>query len=204
MAGGGGGGSDEPEPTEEERALAKRGAQRWNRYVEDIVPATGTFAENIRSDASAKATADRQVVNPVRSQSQGNLRNAMMGNPRSTGGAAMALQQADNQASSTISQGANTARSDLMNRENRGLLALASSGRELQNQGTTGLARAGRDALQASAQQSENDMRFRQGITSALATGAGAYIGTQDFGLGSASGVIGDGGGRAVINGGMG
>ena len=176
----GGSSSNEPAPTQEERALAESGAKNWNRYVRDIVPVSGRFADLTRAGDGDRAMVNRGVINSVRDENYSRgLTNALRRNPLSVGAAAMSVQRSNDAANSAIAAGVTQGASQLLDREARGLLSLASSGRQLQNTGTQTLGAAGRNAQEVAIAQGRNDRAFAQGLVSGASTIGGYYAGQR-------------------------
>ena len=172
------GGGDGQDVTSEEKALAAKGAKDWNRYVRDIVPVSDVYADQIEADDSAAASVDRGVVNNVRNGGFADgLESAATNNLSSPGAMAMQMQDRNNSADAAVAKGSVRGATQLMDREQRGLLSLAASGRGVRNNGTKTLASAGQDAQRLAAAEAQNDRAISQGLMSGAATGAGVYVG---------------------------
>ena len=174
----GGGGGDAPGPTSEERELARSGVKNWNRYVRDIVPVSDVYAAQTKASGDDFALINRGVANSARDAGYSqDLNAAVQGNPLSTGAAAMRIQDRSNAADRAVAVGSAQGATQLMDRETRGLLSLASSGRQIKNTGTQTLASAGRDAQRLAIAEGDNDRAFTQGLISGGSNIAGMYVG---------------------------
>lgn len=168
-------GPEKPEPTEQERALAERGAQRFNRFVRSFKPVvkdsararrtTQSDLSTVRSGASAEAA---QQATPISELASGGANTGAV--------AAQVASESDAQAGATGAGVAN-ARPQLLQRETEGLLSAVQQGRQLSGRSSQGLADIGQSATQQAIQMEElerqNDTAMRRGLISAGATIAG-------------------------------
>lgn len=171
-----GGGGGEPDPTAEERALARKGAKDWNRYVRDILPTTDVVEENVRADAADRAAIHRGLSDAAQGGSAASMDQLARQVPLSSGTAAMNLQRQSNDRAAGLATGLNESERNLADREVRGLISLAASGRDLEGEAVSSLAQAGSDATQLAAQGARNDRNFRRGLISATSTVAGGGL----------------------------
>lgn len=174
-----------PKPTEQERALAQRGASDWNDYVNKFAPVALQLAEDVRVGADdvrdlgtavssraaqAFAGADSDLVR---------LRRA----PGGAAGGANVIGLGDSRRSEARARGLGLAggRVGLLGREQAGLAAVAASGRGVQSQGVQGMAHAGLLATDAAIAEELRRQEYRQGLISAVGSGIGMYGATRDW-----------------------
>ena len=183
---------ERPEQTSEERDLARRGAEQWNKYVRDYVPMSLDTAERSRvtagdrRDAAADAAAGAAQQTPMartiaeRTQEAGGME----------GGAAIAqLQDAATQQGAMTGVGEAQGQFEQDQREHAGLMQAVATGH-----GVDALADRGyRDMAQGATQESigdaqidfANEMRRQQRNQALARMAAGAAIGG---GIGMAGG----------------
>lgn len=173
--------SNEPEPTQEERALARRGAEQWNRFARDIVPVADTVQANTRAKKSDEATIARGLADSARADTADTTRTLMRNTPTSTGAAAMGLQEMNNRGNAAMGAGAAQGATELVDRETRGLMSLAASGRRVDSSANQSLAEAGAGAQEQAYQKAENERATQQGMISGLSSGAGLAAGSGNL-----------------------
>lgn len=181
-------GDNTPEPTAQERALAKQGAQEWNRFATDIVPVADVVERNTKATDSDTATISRGLTSSALGGSAGQARKIMRSTPTSVGAAAMGLQSTSDQASAAIGAGSARGETKLLDRETRGLMSLAATGRGVKANATESLAQSGAEAMELANAKASNERAIQQGIVSGISSGVGIASGAGVFSGGGGTG----------------
>jgi hypothetical protein len=167
-----------PGPTEQERALSKDAARRWNDYVERYIPVENEFMR--RNEATPqKMMAARGVANAdaglVAHGLQGQMNTALASQGAAPGsgramGAATDLNSAWAEASG-LGQGA--MQQGVIDQSLAGKQKLATFGRGLDSNVQLGMGQAAETAHRANMSAFENKVNKSNFMTHSLATGAG-------------------------------
>jgi len=192
-----GGGSVDTEPTQVEREGARRAAALWNDFVDRFAPVQDKLIERIRVTEDARSGGRAEAVAAagrrfLPSALQG--RNAAGGVAASSGANVRDVIAENSARRRGLSAGVASVEPRLVDRELRGRLSVAASGRGLRDQASLALRRRARDRTVAEINEAFNDLETKQSFISAASTGLGAFAGTKAlFGSGS-SGSSGGGG----------
>lgn len=162
-------GGKKTKPSEQERALAQVGAEKWNHFVTRLSPAIHRGV-----DLSRATEADRRDIG---AQASGSIAAELSQfKPRAGAGrSVMAAHEASNLQSAVPAAAMAEAEPALQQREQRGLIGAVALGRSVQDQGTRGMADVGRRATETAAQKLQHRTDLRRGLISGAATLAGAY-----------------------------
>lgn len=175
------------EETEEERALAERGADQWNKYVTEYVPAALDLAQDSRvtegdrrelasqSESAAAHQTPRAAGIAASSAGQGGM---------AGGGAISRLQDASTQQALMTAGGIAGGQVDLDRREHGGLMQAVATGHGVDSLADGGHRDAARGATQSSINAMQKDyannvrrMERGQEIAGAAASLAAGYFG---------------------------
>lgn len=168
-------------PDRQERALARTGAQRWNRFVNDFVPGVHESVNRARPSASdyrdVEAAASAEAATEVMNTGV-DIAQAAPGGPGSGAFRAQIASESDTH-SEAVGLSRAAARPAFAARESQALLSAAAQGRGLQGLGSTSAAEAGWQATNAgigmTMQRNENAGNYRRGLISGAAGAAGMY-----------------------------
>jgi hypothetical protein len=168
-------GPEKPKPTQEERALAERGAREFNRFVDDFVPAIHKSVEEAQATSSDFRDVGAQTSAEAASSGSSTRELARAG-PTAVRQAGAENRGLDRARGTALAQ----AVPQFEQRENQAMLSAAQQGRGVAGQASQSAARAGNQAtsagIQAMQQEFENDRALRQGLISAGSTAAGAAM----------------------------
>lgn len=163
------GGQSKQKPTGQERALAEIGTKEWNRFYDRFRPVIHDNVERNRAKTSD--------LHDMGASASGQMAAGMA--PLQPGGRDQAtVLQAHGAAAgqaAVVGDTRSAGRAELMQREIRGLTSATALGRGIADQGTSGMAQAGRYAQAAASARQAQDLQFRQGLISAASSGVGAY-----------------------------
>lgn len=174
-------------PTQEERALAERGAREHNYFTENFLPAYDRFTQLVRPSGDDRARVGAEASATAAAETAGaGLDSALVSQGLQRGvapGAATLMQIGDE--SNRFAAGVGTGRAEgetaLERRELSGLMKASANLRGLADQSTMGMAGAGRRATQAALDKNRRDQEWRQSLTSAAMTGVGMYGGHKGW-----------------------
>jgi hypothetical protein len=163
--------SGTPAPTAQERALAERGANEFNRYTTEFAPLAGKLREDIRvtdgERASVKGAAAADMAMATRDPGTG-------GTGRGSGRAVFSM------AGNSVSRGTATGKAQgaavqaVENNELTGMQKLARTGRNLADNSTLGLSSSARRATREVIAESRADTK-RFGERADMAALAGGW-----------------------------
>lgn len=177
----GGGGGSKQEPTAEEKALARRGANEFNDYVDRFLPVEDKFYELSRAtDASREqqrgaANAEAAMAHAESRQGLGDAM-ARSGSAPSSGRAVLGTSDlSDAQAEgSAMAQG--EADRAVQDREQNARVKMSAFGRELSDQSSMSLRDSGRRAQDAAGRAQERAIQDRQALISSASSVAGLGV----------------------------
>lgn len=162
-------GSEKPQVTEQERALAKRGANEFNRYQTKFAPLAKTLVSDIRATAGERASvagaANADVALATRDSGTG---------PAGGGAGRVVMSLADRATNRAVAAGTaeGTAVQAVANNELTGLQKLARIGRNLADSADIGLTSSARRATDNSISKAS---AAHERLATAIDAGAGAY-----------------------------
>lgn len=161
-----------PKPTQQERALAERGANEYNRYVTEYSPLVGKIKDDIRvtdgERSAVRGAANADVTMASRDSGTGPVQGGSGRSVFSLAGRSVAAGTAGGAARGEAVQAAE-------NNELAGLQKLARFGRGLADNSTLGLSNAAQQATSVSIAKARASNQAKDDLMTAVGTGVGMY-----------------------------
>lgn len=178
------GGPKKPKESAQERALAQRGAQEWNRRVTAFLPVEDQYLRDTATGADDIAAVRGEAQSAAASGGATELRGLSTalrgaGTSMASGLGVQAIGAQSRAQAQAAGEGEAAAMPALLERQARGRLGVISTGRGLSGLASSGLQGAAQIATQRAIDHRARQQAMTQGLISGISSGAGMYVGAR-------------------------